>query len=56
MAMTWGTILAGIGLVFGLPFVVILLNKRKRGLGWIALCSLVVFIIVGNVIETAIQR
>lgn len=55
MAMTWGTIVAGIGVVFGVPILVVLLNRRRRGLGWIILCALVGLIVIGNLIEAAMQ-
>ena len=53
--MTWGAIVAGVGVVFVLPILVILLNSRRRGLGWILLCVLVAFIIVGDLIEAAVR-
>lgn len=56
MAMTWGTIIAGVGVVFGLPALVVLLNRRKSGLGWIALCALVGLLIVGNLIEAVMTK
>jgi hypothetical protein len=55
MALTWGTIFAGFGVVFVLPILVILLNRRRRGLGWIVLCALIGLIILGNFIEAAMQ-
>ncbi len=50
MALTWGTIIAGFALVFGLPIAVLLLN-RWRYSGWCLLVGLIGLIIVGNIVE-----
>ena len=51
MALSWGTLLAGALIVFGFPAAVILLNRRKRNIGWWLLSGLVAFIILGNIVE-----
>lgn len=51
MALTWGTIIAGFALVFGLPVAVLLLNRVWRHSGWWLLAGLIGLIIVGNIIE-----
>lgn len=54
MALTWGTLVAGAIVVFGLPMAVILLNRRKQNAGWWLLAAFVVLIVAGNVAEKAI--
>jgi hypothetical protein len=53
MALTWGTLVAGGFVVFGVPTAVILLNRRKRNAGWWLLAAFVALIIVGNLAEKA---
>jgi len=51
MALTWGTLIGGIAILFGLPIAVILLNRRKRNAAWWLLVAAVAFVIVGNFVE-----
>jgi Na+/melibiose symporter-like transporter len=53
MALTWVTVLGGFLVLFGLPAIVVLLNARKRGLGWAVLAAIVALLIVGNILESA---
>lgn len=54
MALTWGTLIAGTVILFGLPLAIFLLNRRKRNAGWWLLVGSMAFLIVGNVIEKVI--
>jgi hypothetical protein len=54
MALTWGTLVFGAVVVFGLPIAVILMNRRKRNAGWWLLAAFVALIIAGNVAEKII--
>jgi len=51
MALTWGTLIAGMVVLFGLPIAIILLNRRKPNAGWWLLLGAVALVIVGNVAE-----
>jgi len=51
MALTWGTLIAGVAVVFGLPMAAVLLNRWKRNAGWWLLAALVAIVIAGNIAE-----
>ena len=53
MALTWGTLLAGVLVGFGLPVLVGILNSCKRGLGWLVLAAIVVLFVIGRILENA---
>ena len=50
MAITWGTLIAGIA-ILGLPFAIFLMNIWKRNAGWWLLLGLGAVVVVGNVAE-----
>lgn len=54
MALTWGTLIAGAVLIFGLPLAIFVFNRRKRNAGWWLLFGVVAFMIVGNLIERGV--
>ncbi len=43
-------------IVIGIPVATILLNRHKRGRGWIFLAGLVAFIVIGNIIESLLTK
>ena len=51
MALTWGTLIAGAAILFGLPVAIVVLNTRKRNAGWWLLAGVLAFVIVGNLAE-----
>jgi hypothetical protein len=51
MALTWGTVIAGFAVAFGLPLAVTFLNIRKANAGWWLLAGVVALVIVGNAAE-----
>ena len=54
MALTWGTLIAGAAILFGLPLAIIWLNARKRNAGWWLLLALVALVIVGALAEKVV--
>ena len=54
MALTWGILIAGTAILFGLPLAIVWLNARKRNAGWWLLLALVAFVIVGNLAEKVV--
>ena len=54
MAVTWGTLVAGGAVLFGLPAATFWLNRRRRNAGWWLLVAVVAFVIVGNAAEKVI--
>lgn len=41
----------GIAILMGVPAMTILLNKRRRGWGWLFLTGVIALFVIGNLIE-----
>lgn len=55
MALTWGTIVAGVAIIFGLPAAIFALNRVRRNYGWWLLIGLVTLVLIGNLIEMSLS-
>jgi hypothetical protein len=53
MALTWGTLVAGGAILFGLPSASLWLNGRRPNAGWWLLLAVIAFVVVGNAAEKA---
>ncbi|WP_295560765.1 hypothetical protein [uncultured Sphingomonas sp.] len=51
MALTWGTLIVGAAVIFGLPLATFWLNVRRRNAGWWLLTAVISLLIVGNAAE-----
>lgn len=52
MPITAFELAVGIAILIGVPAITLLLNKRRRGWGWIFLLGVVAAFVIGNVVET----
>ena len=51
MPLNFADFLIGSAIVIGLPVAVILMNRWRPGTGWWLIAAVVVFVVVGNLIE-----
>jgi hypothetical protein len=55
MPLTLTELIIGIAIIVGVPAVTIALNRRKRPLGWVFLVVVILFFVVGNLIEMTLR-
>lgn len=51
MALTWGTLLAGVFVTFLFPVLVFLLNRWRAKAGWWLMGGIIAIVVVGNLLE-----
>lgn len=51
MPLSMTELIIGIVILIGVPAMTILLNKRRRGWGWLFLAGVVALFVIGNLIE-----